>query len=202
MTQTINRAGSGKIEDVVEESAGQAHVSVEEAVTQIIATMPRMFRTIKHQIRSADAGGPSQEVGDTQTWVLHALATGTQLTSELAKRFNVTTPTITRMVDGLVDKGYVERRHDSEDRRRIYLELTDAGWEATRNMNEQFRSSVARFLSPLSERQLADIVVACRHLQTLLPNDGYDYSGLCPPRQAGSNIETEQNDTITNTKEN
>ncbi|HKP51446.1 MAG TPA: MarR family transcriptional regulator [Chloroflexia bacterium] len=202
MTQTVNRAGSSKIEDVVEEPTVQTPVSVEEAVTQVIATMPRMFRTIKHQIRSAEAGGPSQEVGDTQTWVLHALATGTQLTSELAKRFNVTTPTITRMVDGLVDKGYIKRRPDSEDRRRIYLELTDAGWEATRNINELFRSSVARFLSPLSERQLADIVVACRHLQTLLPNDGYDYSGLCPPRPAGSNIETEQEDTITNTKEN
>ena len=202
MAQAVTKQDPEHIGGHAEATAGQPEVSIEYAVTQVIATMPRMFRTIKHHIRSAEGGGPGQEVGDTQTWVLHALATGTQLTSELAKRFNVTTPTITRMVDGLVEKGYVERRHDSEDRRRIYLALTDSGLEATRSAHQLFRSSVAHFLSPLSERQLADIIVACEHLQSLLPDDGHSYGEQCPDRTQVNKIETEHNDTKTNTKEN
>lgn len=202
MAQAVTKRDPERIGGRAEATAGHPEVSIDDAVTQVIATMPRMFRTIKHHIRSAEGGGPGQEVGDTQTWVLHALATGTQLTSELAKRFNVTTPTITRMVDGLVEKGYVERRHDSEDRRRIYLALTDAGLEATRIAHQLFRASVAHFLSPLSERQLAEIIVACGHLQSLLPDDGHSYGEQCPDRTPANQIETEHSNTKTNTEEN
>ncbi len=180
MTGAIELAGVKEREGGVEASDNRPQVSVEEAVTQVIATMPRMFRTIKQQARNADAPIPAHDIGETQIWVLYALATGAQLTSELARRFNVTMPTITRMVEGLVDRGYVERRHDIEDRRRIYLELTDAGSNAARFAHEQFRASVARFLSPLSEGQLADVIRACEHLKSLLPDDGYNYSDLCP----------------------
>jgi len=169
-------------EERMRRAATERTADLDDAVTEIIATMPRMFKTIKHQAHAASSDGPGYDLGDTQIWVLYALATGTQLTSELARRFNVTTPSITRMVDNLVDHGYVERHPDREDRRRIYLELTDAGSEVARYAHEQFRDSVARFLSPLSERQLADVVVACGHLQSLLPNRGYDYSDLCPAR--------------------
>lgn len=202
MARSSNVAEASKQEKRVERLPSQDRASIEDAVTQIIATMPRMFKTIKHQARSTDATAPAQDLGETQTWVLYALATGTQLTGELARRFHVTTPTITRMVDSLVERGYVERRPDREDRRRIYLELTEAGSQVARYTHEQFRASVERFLSPLAEWQLADIVRACGHLQSLLPGEGYDYGELCPPRPGDSSIETEQNDTTTNTKEN
>lgn len=178
----ITLADSQEKEERMNRAATERLASLDDAVTEIIATMPRMFKTIKHQARSTSSDGPGYELGDTQIWVLYALATGTQLTSELARRFNVTTPTITRMVDGLVERGYVERHPNVEDRRRIYLELTEAGTNVARYAHEQFRDSVARFLSPLSERQLADIVVACSHLRNLLPDKGYDYSDICPAR--------------------
>jgi DNA-binding MarR family transcriptional regulator len=36
---------------------------------------------------------------------------------------------ITLLVDGLVERGYVVRREDTHDRRRVVLELTEAGLE-------------------------------------------------------------------------
>jgi DNA-binding MarR family transcriptional regulator len=195
MTRSSSVAEASDKEKRVEPTPGQERASIEEAVTQIIATMPRMFKTIKHQARSADTTTPAHDLGETQTWVLHALATGTQLTGELARRFNVTTPTITRMVDSMVERGYVERRPDSEDRRRIYLELTEAGTEVAHQAHEQFRASVARFLSPLSGEQLADIVQACGHLQSLLPSEGHDYGELCPARPREGDLQS-TTDTI------
>lgn len=167
---------------VVAHAPGHAAV-VEETVTQMISTLPRMFRMLKHQARSADSDGPVRELGDSQVWVLYSLATGSKLTSELAHRFNVTNPTMTRIVDGLVERGYVERRPSLEDRRQIDLQLTHEGQEAARYANEQFRKLTAHFVSPLSDEQLNDVALACRHLASLLPEGDYDYHAICPPRQ-------------------
>jgi DNA-binding MarR family transcriptional regulator len=125
-----------------------------------------------------------RELGEQQVWVLYNLSRGRQLTSELARAFNVTMPTITRAVDTLVEKGYVERQPDADDRRRIYLQLTERGAEMSDYAHAQFRSAVSRFLSPLGDEQLRDIVIACKHMATLLPEGLYDYEGVCPVRPA------------------
>lgn len=154
------------------------------AVTHLVGTLPRMFKDIKHSIRYGNPEHPYQDLGEQQIWVLYNLQRSRQLTSELARAFNVTMPTMTRAVDTLVEKGYVERQPDADDRRRIYLQLTEKGAEVGAYAHAQFRSAVMRFLSPLGDDQLSDIVNACRHISMLLPENLYDYEGVCPARPA------------------
>jgi|GEM_PF-415692 len=156
--------------------------NLEEAVTQILRTLPAMFRTIKQQARGTESSGPWRDLGGSQIWVLHALTRGKQLNSELARGFTVTNPTMTRIVDGLVEKGYVERQHDPLDRRRIYLRLTEEGREVEKQTHQQFRDAMTAFLSPLSEQQLGEIMLAFQHLQSILPEEGADFGGSCPVR--------------------
>ena len=147
--------------------------ALEQAALYMVQTLPRMFKTVKQRLRGID---PSQiELGDSQMWALRLLAEGRQVTSDLAHHLNVTTPTMTRIVDGLVKKGFVERRHDPEDRRRIYLEVTGEGSECARKGHEQFRATLADYLSPLTNEQLADIMRAFAHLQSLLPDDSVEH---------------------------
>ncbi len=47
--------------------------------------------------------------------------------TELAKRSNVTKATITGLLDGLARDGFVSRRHHTEDKRKISIELTTEG---------------------------------------------------------------------------
>lgn len=47
--------------------------------------------------------------------------------SKLAKVLHVTTPAVSRTLKGLEEKGFVLREIDKEDRRNIFVELTDAG---------------------------------------------------------------------------
>jgi long-chain acyl-CoA synthetase len=61
--------------------------------------------------------------------VLFSLAEGSALTSVLADQLAVTRPTVSAVVDGLVERGLIERRHDPADRRRVALTLTDQGLE-------------------------------------------------------------------------
>ena len=49
---------------------------------------------------------------------------------ELKDRTGIAAPLITRALDRLVERGYVERRPDTVDRRRIVVVVTDAGAEA------------------------------------------------------------------------
>ncbi len=152
---------------------GNHAAALEQVALHIVETLPRMFKTVKQRLRSTDPG--CRELGDSQMWTLRMLAEGKQVTSELAHHFNVTTPTMTRIVDGLVNKGLVERRHDPEDRRRIYLEVTAKGTESAKKAHEQFRATLADYLSPLSSEQLADIRRAFGHLQSLLPDDTVEH---------------------------
>jgi long-chain acyl-CoA synthetase len=59
--------------------------------------------------------------------VLGILAEGSAAASGLAGRLAVRPSSITAIIDGLVARGLVDRRHEEDDRRRIALRLTDEG---------------------------------------------------------------------------
>ena len=144
--------------------------ALEEAATQMGTVGPRIFRELKTRLmRSEQIPRHVRDLGDSQMWVLHNLAHGRQTSSELAARHHVTNPTMTRIVDSLVRGGYVQRHHDADDRRCIFLELTEEGKDLGGVVKRHFRDALLELLSPLSEEQLADIVRAYQHLGTLLP---------------------------------
>jgi long-chain acyl-CoA synthetase len=94
--------------------------------------------------------------------VLGILAEGSAASSGLADRLAVRPPSITAVIDGLVARGLVERKHEDSDRRRIALRLTDEGArtvaEADRSVDD-YLSSIATCLSSKDE------VMALRSLE-------------------------------------
>jgi long-chain acyl-CoA synthetase len=59
--------------------------------------------------------------------VLGILAEGSAASSGLADRLAVRPSSITAIIDGLVARGLVDRKHEDSDRRRIALRLTSEG---------------------------------------------------------------------------
>ena len=59
--------------------------------------------------------------------VLGILGDGREAASALAHKLAVSRPSVTGVVDGLVARGLVRRDHGEYDRRRVDLDLTDAG---------------------------------------------------------------------------
>ncbi|MGH3475221.1 MAG: MarR family winged helix-turn-helix transcriptional regulator [Nocardioidaceae bacterium] len=70
-------------------------------------------------------------------------------------------PALSRLVDRLVERGYVERQTDPADRRGVRLSLTEDGRARQRQIGRQHARSVARAVSteldPDELRQLAGI---------------------------------------------
>ncbi len=52
---------------------------------------------------------------------------GDATTGNVGKCLNITLGTLTTAIDKLVEKGYVLRKKDNQDRRKIYLKLTEKG---------------------------------------------------------------------------
>lgn len=59
--------------------------------------------------------------------VLHVLSTGPMTQRQIAAKVQVEDQTMSRTLDRLERSGYVERRRDSGDRRRVVVSLTTAG---------------------------------------------------------------------------
>ena len=67
------------------------------------------------------------ELSAAQYRLLVQLAEGSEASTSLAKKLAVTAPSVTAVVDGLVQRGLVERSQSAEDRRRVSLTLTEEG---------------------------------------------------------------------------
>jgi MarR family transcriptional regulator, lower aerobic nicotinate degradation pathway regulator len=77
--------------------------------------------------------------------------------SELAYRLTVQAPTVTRLVAGLTERGYVAREVDRSDRRRNVLRVTGAGRRAIAQASTASQAALDRILAPLPARDRAAV---------------------------------------------
>lgn len=67
------------------------------------------------------------DLSTAQYRMLVQLAQGSEASTELARKLAVSAPSVTAVVDGLAQRGAVERSQSAEDRRRVSLTLTPQG---------------------------------------------------------------------------
>lgn len=80
--------------------------------------------------------------------------------SELAQRLGVSTSAMTGMVDRLVRPGLVERRRDEDDRRVVWVRLTESGKQAVSEAQRRRRARVREVFGRLGEPELKALVLA------------------------------------------
>jgi DNA-binding MarR family transcriptional regulator len=73
----------------------------------------------------------------------------------LAESLGVSLPAMSRAVDGLFDRGLVDRREDTVDRRVRRLRLTDAGRAVPRALNEARLSALQELIGSLGDEEAA-----------------------------------------------
>lgn len=88
------------------------------------------------------------ELSLSQYRLLTYLAEGSAAAAALAERLIVSRPSVTTLVDGLVERGLVERRADPDDRRRVDHVLTTKGRRTLRRAD----AAVAAMLESLTAR--------------------------------------------------
>jgi DNA-binding MarR family transcriptional regulator len=84
-------------------------------------------------------------------FVLGGMANGGVSAGDLIRQLGVTKQAASQLIDTLVLRGYLQRRVDSEDRRRMAIELTDRGRAAAAAVRagvEAVEADLAELLSP------------------------------------------------------
>ncbi|MGW0032769.1 MarR family winged helix-turn-helix transcriptional regulator [Streptomyces sp. NPDC003314] len=101
-----------------------------------------------------------------EAWrVLDLLAEGQGHTmTALAEHALLPAPTLTRLVDRLVDRNLVYRRADPADRRRVLAALTPRGVEHRQLLSRAVGADRARWAAPLAEADEAHLTELLRRL--------------------------------------
>jgi DNA-binding MarR family transcriptional regulator len=111
----------------------------------------------------ADAELAALEISSAQFIVIAALALAesAKSASDLCRGISYDAGAMTRMIDRLESKGLIRRNRRPDDRRVVYLELTDEGSRAYPRMREVSMGVVNRFLRGFSQAE-------ARQLETFL----------------------------------
>jgi DNA-binding MarR family transcriptional regulator len=111
-----------------------------------LRTLVRITRTLEHAC---------SELTLPQYRLLAMVATGDRQASQLAGRLALSKPTITGVVDGLVERGLLERSEVAGDRRAVHLTLTAAGRQALNTTEAAMAERLARVLDRCDDPELA-----------------------------------------------
>jgi long-chain acyl-CoA synthetase len=84
-------------------------------------------RTAARLARQVDVALAGIDLSSAQYRMLFQLDEGAESSTLIARKLEVSAPSVTAVVDGLVQRGFVVRNHSDLDRRRVSLELTPEG---------------------------------------------------------------------------
>jgi DNA-binding MarR family transcriptional regulator len=147
---------------------GNEAPTVEVTAERLMQVLMPIFKRVMAEARMQI---PGEFCGESQFRIIHALSHRDYTISELAEQMQVRAPTVSRMVDTLTERGYVDRHPDPTDRRKVWLHLTDTGRVLAQDSQAVLRRTVARFLGPLDGADRNLIVAACDRLETLLTRE-------------------------------
>jgi len=125
-------------------------------------------RVLARLTRVVESALGDDDLSLSQYRLLAFLAQGDWAASALADRLDVSRPSITGLVDGLVKRGLVERRPSADDRRRIDHVLTTAGRKTLREADERADTRLRKVLADVPADVADDVLDSLTRLHAAL----------------------------------
>jgi len=142
----------------------------EDLVAALEATIPRYLRSLRQAVEQAEG---EDRLTMPQLRCLQALAAedGAALTTGLARHLQVAVPTMTRMLDGLAERGLIDRQPDPTSRRQIRIVLTEGGRVLLARYEAIIAARLRRLLGRLNRDQQQRLLLAVADLAAALDRD-------------------------------
>ncbi len=123
---------------------------VDEQVQRFMAA----FSDIRKVMGSGFKHAPQHGFSTTQFMVMGLVESARECEpytiSSIAGKLGIDPATVVRTVDSLEKRGLVERRRDKQDRRQVFVELTDAGRAARRELQQRFTRHIQAIFVAMS----------------------------------------------------
>jgi DNA-binding MarR family transcriptional regulator len=142
-------------------------VKTDDAARGLLDVVMLVMRTV-----AADMRKSPRPLAPAQMGSLMRIAAGPCTMSELARFQAVSLPTISKSVDMLVRRGWVERWMDKKDRRQMMTRLTPSGKNMLAHIRQRTERQVTRTLAPLSPSERAQLVSTMNILRRVLVASG------------------------------
>jgi DNA-binding MarR family transcriptional regulator len=134
--------------------------------SMLLSLTLRLMRIVKIAFAT---GVDGECVSPAQYRMLERLRRGHATVSDLAQWQAVTPPTATRVLDGLVERGWAQRWRSEDDRRQVYVCLTDAGARALAVLEERARTALGGVLARMTPGQLEKVRLAMPAIDAVIP---------------------------------
>lgn len=128
-------------------------MELEKVSADLIAIVPVVMRLIRAEMR----GLAQPELSIAQFRILARLSVEPHTNKRLAEWMGVSTPTMSRTLSGLVQRGYVTRKSTNDDKREVSLSLTKKGKEKFAGIEERTRLRVAERMKEMSGAKLKQL---------------------------------------------
>lgn len=121
--------------------------------TSTVGLCEVLVRANRWWTEALSSGLVDDDIANIDGWrVLGVLRSGEGFTmSDLSAAMNTPPPTLTRIVDKLVDSGFVLRRVDAMDRRRVLVYLSARGKNKARKLDRQESALKAALVDEFGE---------------------------------------------------
>jgi len=139
-------------------------ISTDAVARELLDVVPVIMRTIRTEMRSHRSN--ELTVPLFRSLMFLERHPGVSLL-DLAGHLGLTSPSVCKIVDGLVDHSLVKRQHSNTDRRKITLALTQAGQEVLDEARTSAQARLADLLVPLSTQQCETVFQALQIIQPL-----------------------------------
>lgn len=147
-----------------------------QCAATLMETFHLMMRTVGPEMRRRS----SPPLSFAQFRVVKALEhhRGASL-SQVAEHLGATLSAASKVVDGLVERGYVQRETAEDDRRKLTLSLTPSGEQVLESLHQEAVSCLAERLTTLSSNECEMLSLAMDMLRSSL-TAGQSASGRHP----------------------
>ncbi|MBD2198986.1 MULTISPECIES: MarR family winged helix-turn-helix transcriptional regulator [Calothrix] len=126
----------------------------EECAARVMETVPLLMRFIRADMRSHNA--ESLSIPQLRSLAFLNRNPGASL-SEVAEHLGVTCATASTTIERLVQRNLVERNDHPQERRRIVLNLTEAGTMLLKQSQATTRAHIADILESLTPEQVSNL---------------------------------------------
>lgn len=135
-----------------------------ETLNEVLVSL---FRDVNEIEQKAIITSEFQDITNNDMHVIEAIGIeAPKNMSAIARELSVTVGTLTISMNSLVKKGYVVRQRSSEDRRVVYISLSEKGTEAYYHHEKFHKQMIDAVVKELTKEELKALVMALTKLKS------------------------------------
>ncbi|MBV7504721.1 MarR family transcriptional regulator [Bacillus sp. sid0103] len=147
---------------------------IQELIDRYVTVSFQVHKKAEYLIK----GQIGDDLTNDQHYILRYIHQAKECTStELADAFEVNKSAITAIINRMADRGLIERTRDENDRRVVYLTLTNEGYTLYENCQEKVQLLVESIITQFDQSEITAFINTYEKLAQILINKKKDELG-------------------------